>query len=278
MTDKNDRARRTFKALRAACPAFAGDIAGWDTDHEDRHADVNCKMTDGSRLDFQLVEWLEADQMAESVNRDRAEKEIVKGLLERYPQPPDPLRSAVLKPKPAIRRPSPGDLAEIIDEFGSLINAKSRDYPVWVGRQGYRCCNLTRWSTLQSYFCEVDFNHYSPAPGWIMFSMRGGAYNPADAFGALGDAVERKLTHYGASDPAIPLDLLVHYSRAATCNTPFLSLDISDFEGVAKALAGELPCLIASLGRCPFRQIFLLDERQPGSEAFLVYPGFQRCG
>jgi hypothetical protein len=236
-------------------------------------------MADGSRLDFQLVEWLEAEQMRDSIRRERAEKDIVSGLLKHYPQPPPHLQSVVLEPKPGIHSPSDNHLARMVKEFGDLIARTSAEWPQhpeWDSLQGCLCRDLKKWPTMASYLSEVHFNVYGPDPDWIMFALVGGAYDPGRATRALCLAVGRKAAHYGAPDAAIPLDLIVHYSRAAAYNTPYHSIEIYQVNEVAKWLAKQMPQLLNVLGTCPFRRIFLLDERCPGPQVFLVYPGFQR--
>jgi hypothetical protein len=59
-------------------------------------------------------------------------------------------------------------------------------------------------------------------------------------------------------------------------NTPYYSPEIQELKDVAGWLARQVPHLLNSLGTCPFRRIFLLDERCPSPQAFLVYPAFQR--
>jgi hypothetical protein len=243
ITDKTERARYTFKSFLAVCPALTRNIQKWDIDPEDRHADVNCLLADGSRLDFQLVEWLEAEQTRQSVNREKAEKRVLGALLKQYPQPPTHLHSAVLEPKPEIRPPAAGDLAPMIGEFGDLIALVGEEWPrhpEWDGRQGYPCRDLKKWSTLAGQFWEVHFNLYAPDPDWIMFAMRGGAFEPTRALTALCAAVRKKLAHYGPPDAEVPIDLIVHYSRAAINNSPFHSLEIQEMEDVAKWLAQQL--------------------------------------
>lgn len=281
VADKAERARHTFECFLAACPALARGIQSWHIDPEDRHADVNCVLADGSRMDFQLVEWLEAEQMRESVNRKRAEESVLTALLGRYPQPPSQLRSAVLEPKPEIRQPTSGELAAMIEEFGSLVGMVGEElarHPDWDGPQGYLCCNLEKWATLCRYFLEVHFNHYLASPGWIMFSLRGGSFDPSHSLRALREAVSGKGARYGPPDAEMPLDLIVHYSRASTHNTPFHTPEIQDLEDAAKWLARQMPRLVELLRSSPFRRIYLLDERRPGPQAFLVFPSFRRPG
>jgi hypothetical protein len=211
--DKAQRAQSTFKAFLASSPALARDILKWDIDQEDRRADVNCMMTDGSCLDFQLVGWLEAGQMRESLRRDSAEKDIVGRLLKHYPQPLPHLQPAVVEPKPDARSPSADHLARIVKEFGDLIAEASEEWPrhpEWNSPQGYLCRDLRKWPSLDSYLSEVHFNVYGPDPAWIMFPLHGGAYAPARSLKVLYEAVGKKAAHYGPPNATIPLDLIVH--------------------------------------------------------------------
>jgi hypothetical protein len=277
--EKTKRARDTFESFLAAWPGMARDVQRWDPDDEDRHADINCTMADGSRRDFQLVEWLEAEQMQASVNRDKAEKDILGCLLAHYADPPAPLRSASLDPVSGIRRPGASSLASMVKEFGNLVEAVSVEWPrrsEWNGPQGYRCRDLTKWPTLHEYFREVHFNLYQPDPHWLMFDPVGGSYNHRQALRALLDAVLKKIRHY-APPTETPLDLIVHYSRAGIRNTPFYGADIQGLEDVAKWLAEQLPGLLRSLSPIPFQRVFLLDDRRPDPVAFAVYPTPERC-
>lgn len=145
--DKAERAQSTFKAFLDSYKTLARETLEWDIDREDRHADVNCVMADGSRLDFQLVEWLEAEQMRESLHRERAENDIVGGHLKHYLQPPPHLQSAVLEPKPGIHSPSTGHLPRMVREFGDLIARASEEWPrhpEWDTPQGYLCRDLKK--------------------------------------------------------------------------------------------------------------------------------------
>lgn len=109
-----------------------------------------------------------------------------------------------------------------------------------------------------------------------MFVPVGGSYDPRQALVVLCDAVRKKISHY--SHPArSPLDLIVHYSRAAVSNTPFYDPEIQGLEDVAQWLAREVPSLLVSRDSCPFQRLFLLDERRPRPVAFVVYPAFWSC-
>jgi hypothetical protein len=278
--DKTKRAQYTFESFLVAFPGMARDVQKWQVDEEDRHADINCTMADGSQRDFQLVEWLEGGQMQTSVNREKAEKAILACLLECHPQPPTSLWSASLGPAPEIRRPNAASLSSMAQEFGKLIKVVSEEWhrhPEWDGPQGYPCRNLDRWPTLRAFLREVHFNVYHPDPHWIMFDLVGGSYDHRWALDALVTSVQKKACHYGPSDKTA-VDLIVHYSRAGIRNTPFYSIEIQNFEDVAMLLAQIVPNLLQSLRSCPFQQIYLLDERQPDPMAFAVYPEFRHCG
>jgi hypothetical protein len=293
--DKARRARHTFEAFLAACRSMAGTVQEWKVDQLDLHADINATITDGSRLDFQLVEWLEGGKMQQSVNLQAAAEKILKGLLETYPRPPSAVWSVALGPVYGIRPPDTAGLSSLVREFGELVTQVSHNWlqhPEWNGPQGYLCRDLAGWPTLAAHFRDVHFNHYAPDPNyiqntdslrgdirvarWIMFEPVGGSSDPRQPLRALFDAVRKKLSHYGPAGET-PVDLIIHYSRAATRNTPFYSVEVQGFEDVAKRLAEEVPRLLQSLCTWPFRTIYLLDEGLPGPAAFAVYPAFSRC-
>jgi hypothetical protein len=235
--------------------------------------------------------------MQESVNLEISAKKIRKGLLASYPQPPSGLSSVKLWPVQGIRPPDAASLSLIISEFGEFITQVSNEWPQhpeWNGPQRYRCQDLGRWPTLASHFRVAHFNLYVPDPNyilnmdsqdedirvtrWIMFDVAPGegSFNHCWALHALFDAVRKKLSRYGPPGK-MPVELVVHYSRAATRNAPFYGAEIQEFEDVAKWLAEEVPGLLRSLGTCPFRTIYLLDEGYPNPVAFAVYPAFNRC-
>ena len=67
--DKIKRTRYTFESFLVAAPEIAIRVEAWDVDMDDKHAEINCAMKGGTRLDFQLVEWLGAEQMRQSVGK-----------------------------------------------------------------------------------------------------------------------------------------------------------------------------------------------------------------
>lgn len=116
----------------------------------------------------------------------------------------------------------------------------------------------------------------------------GGSYDPKDALNAATRILLKKVTHYGPA--ARGVWLVIYYDRAILYNTPFHSLSIDDFEGVAGLVADTLKgqnvtfdriYLLAARGDIDGELAAALREAgiafKEGPEAFEIFPALARC-
>jgi hypothetical protein len=271
--------RTTFQQFLKAHPTLADDLSRWDIDQDDRHADINCWMKDGTKVDYQLAEWLHAEQMSDSLSRARTQQAILEELRCRYPGPPPSLKYGVcLLLRSDLRRLDRQDISQLADEFGELVGEATT---ARAGRrewhQGYPYRAFDNYPAVGKYLLEAHFDWLKTSgqpifsEQWIVFEPDGGAYDPSEAYRTAVDTVLKKGSHYGVS--GTPFDLILHFSRAYLHNAPFHSLETPTFEDLAKKMSEDR----RTTNLRTFGSIYLLNELEPNPEVFRINPQFERC-
>lgn len=276
--DKIKRQETTFKLFLEAYPELAALVHEWNVDGCDQHADINCSMKDGSRVDYQLAEWRDGEQTSKFVRRGRTEKEILTKLLSLYPKSPQNIHSVLLSFHLEIPSLNDRELTQLAEEFGRLIHevaADLLDHPEWQTTQGYPCNDFKKYLAFGKYISWANFNLPIQSDQWLTFELPGGSYDPADALKTLLRTLQDKVAHYGPV--RIPLNLILHYSNAYLDNTPYHGIGTATFEDVAKKISEKPYHTQIAINRNQFGHIFLLNELGTRPEAFCVYPEFDRC-
>ena len=179
----------------------------------------------------------------------------------------------------------PADGAAFRSELYTLIEETDRRWSserFWHSPQGRVCRKFESYPTLSKYVASVHFDplqfgntKLEPWPvgqPWIFFRAWISSYASETALNALLKIIEKKRAHYGRSQEARHVHLLIHYGRAMRYNTPYYGIGVRGFEDVATVAAQALT------GKpLVFEKVYLLEALEPGVQAFEIYPKLCRC-
>ena len=271
-----ERERVVFDAFLRAHSTLGENVADIQQPDNDP-PDIIAVMKDGTRVNFELVEWLHGEQMAEARRHEDLATAIM-GAIGPQNAPRSPhVQSAMLSPRPAAPRFARVDSAAFgiaIWELMRETDERWLEQPLWHSPQGRICGDFSARPILAKYLASVHFHprHRRARPDgvdWIVMEQWGGAFDPAVARNALVDAIRRKVDHYGPFSE--PIRLLVYYGQATLYNTPYRGADLREFHEVAEFAAQA----VRSQNR--FERIYLLNALEPGLQALEIFPDLAEC-
>jgi hypothetical protein len=264
-----------------AYPALARNIADIQQPVDDP-PDIIAVMTDRTHVNFELVEWLYGEQMAEARRHADLSTSVMEAIgAQNAPRSPH-VHSVMLSPRPGAPRFARGDAAAFSTAIWDLIRETDELWPqkfLWHSPQGRLCREFSARPILAKYLASASF--YPRVVGgrdrgarpvgvdWIVSEQWGGAFDSSVARNALVAAIQQKVDHYGPFRE--PIRLLVYYGQAILYNTPYLGVDLREFHQVAELAAQA----IRSQGR--FERIYLLNALEPGLQAFEIFPELAKC-
>lgn len=287
---KREYERAVFNTFLTACPTFAARVLAVEQGRVDSHVDVMTKLKDGTRMAWQLAEWIEQKQIEAAKERERLKAKILEAIGEQGPNTTKHIRHCTLSLRqpdkdrkeelPRFDRRDAARLKTEIDRLISDVDSRWERNLSWQSPQGYSCTAFHEYSTLGKY---LDIVHFEPrvvryarrewphGQPWIHFGAPGGPYDSTVAIDALKRRIRKKAEHYGTFGSE-DVRLIVFYNQAVLHNTPFWDLTLRSFEHVA-SIAKEIIARIP----VPFTKVYLLKALYPAPEAFEVYPTLRRC-
>lgn len=234
-----------FEAFRATCPDFAG-------------RELKCEPgvdppdfvgTDGAnkRVGIELGEWLNPQQMAVSIARERQKGSFMNALNSEEVEPPNNIGMVWIgkEERVALRAEDAVQFREEIFACIADIDAHWHQNEDWQSPQGYQMNDLSAYPSLAKYHLSLKFIPRTRIPtikgmAWLTFPLEGGAYTPQDALEALLELIRKKTAMYAnlhRKQNLSELYLLVYYDRALIHNTPYIALNFGWDEIVAIAKA-----------------------------------------
>lgn len=220
-----------FDAFQKAYPDFAGrelkcepgadppDFVG--TDRNNR------------RVGIELGEWLNQQQMAVSVARERQKDSFMNALKSEEVEPPTNIGMVWMgkDERVALLEEDAIQFREQIFACVSDIDAHWRENEDWQTPQGHRMNDFSNYPAVAKYVRSLTFIPRERMPtikgiAWLTFPGEGGAYTPHDAVNALLELIRKKTGMYAElhkKQNLSELYLLVYYDRALIHNTPFVA-------------------------------------------------------
>lgn len=250
-----------FRAFLNTCPDFAG---------RELHCELGADPPDflgtdttGRRVGIELGEWLNPQQMAASLARERQKDSVWDVLRSEEEEPPQNIGFIWIgKANDALLREE--DASEFRDEAYRCVqdvDSRWRDNADCESPQGYLMTDFAAFPCLAKYLSSLTFIPRTRMPtikgiAWFSFRPEGGAYTPGHAVGALLDLLHKKTDKYVSLHKEENLDelyLVAYYDRALIHNTPFVAPNFG-WDEVAAIAAAEV-------ARNPgaFQKIFLFN-------------------
>ncbi len=269
-----------FNAFRAAHPSFSNRVADVKQP-EDEFPDVIVHLHDGQRIDFELAEWLQPQQMAASMRRERLRESILDAIGEQGENSSEYFNFILLFPRPDSPTFKRSDADDFRKEIWELVQETDRRWMTerhWRTPQGRQVYDFNSHPILGKYVVKIifdpilasdDLRKYPSGIPWIDISMPCFSYSSDSAIEALESILQAKLASYGGLHPQPRL--LVYYGSAVAYNTPWYDIKFRKFVDVAEKAAQ----LVAD--QSSFERIYLLKALEPGLEAYEVSPNFARC-
>ncbi len=281
--DQTAREKAIFDAFLTAYPSFASTVA-YHSPPDDRFPDRIVKLRDGSKIEFELAEWIHEGQTAHSKQREQLAETIIHAIGEQRENRSQYFCNVLIFPKQYFPRWSRADEKAMHEEVWALVEDTERRWPTecfWhspTGRHVGRAGDFDLYPTIGKYIAQVNFYPLAvagrqkekiPDVPWIDVSAPGGSYSSKTAIDALKKILHDKISGYGGLDR--PLRLLVYYGTAVRYNTPIYDIKFRQFSDVAE----EATRIVA--GQSSFEKIFLFKALLPNLEAFEIYPTSMKC-
>jgi hypothetical protein len=272
--------KAVFDAFLVAYPSFAAQVQKVDQP-DAAFPDIAIELVTGVLEDFELGEWLDEPQIAAVKQYDALVEAMVNSIGPQGANLSPHFRAIMLCPGNGVVKFDPADRADFGKYFWSLVAETHHRWPserIWQLPQGRICREFDEYPILGKYLASVNFDprvvagverRWPAGQPWVFVELRGGSYSPDTALNALRAILDRKTNHYGAFSR--PTSLIIHYGRAAACNTPYLGVATRRFADVATWAAD------AVRGQRTFGKIYLLNALAPGLEAFEISPTCIRC-
>jgi hypothetical protein len=225
--------------------------------------DYICTATVGKRIGVELAEWLNEDQMRESIQRERLERSYLDVVKSKQEPPPVNFGFVWLGTEHDLQLDKKNGLQFRSELYQCIrkIDRAWRQEENWQSPQGRQYSDFSGFPTLKKHlmrltcFPRSSFNTKLGSE-WVAFPMRVGAYSPQTAVDALSGIIARKTQKYGTLRQDQQLDelhLLVYYNKGLLHNLPYVAPEYG-FNEVAAEVA---PGVAAKPG--PFQKVYLLD-------------------
>jgi hypothetical protein len=190
-----------FEAFRATFPNFAGRelkcVPGADP--------PDFVGTDGAnkRLGIELGEWLNPQQMAVSIARERQKDSFMNALNSEEVEPPKNIGMVWIgkQERVALRAEDAVQFRKEIFACVADIDARWHENEDWHSPQGYHMGNLSAYPSVAKYLASLKFIPRTRMPtikgiAWLTFPLEGGAYTPQHAVEALLELIRKKTAMY----------------------------------------------------------------------------------
>lgn len=274
--------RLIFDAFLSAYPSFAATCIGIQQPDDD-FPDVIVTRGDGSKIDFELGQWLHPAQMAQAKRRERLARAIEDAIGEQRENSSSHFGLVLLFPKRDLSRFNQADVRPFHHDIWTLIEEIDRRWPTerfWQSPQGCHVDEFEAYPALGKYVSKVIFDPLILAGSlrdepsmeipWINVAPPVESYSPHPALDALNTVIQDKIRAYGGLHN--PVRLLVYYGLAVAYNTPWYGVNFRKFQDVAMAASQNVT------GQSGFEKIYLLKALEPGLEVYEIFPAFERCG
>ncbi|MGE3154485.1 MAG: hypothetical protein AB7G48_17850 [Nitrospiraceae bacterium] len=283
MDPQKEKEREAFEAFLRAYPSLASDIAGhWNVqDEAGAFPDVLATLKDGSKIGFELGEWLVEDEIAQGKRQEQLDSSIRETIGQQSDNKTKHIHSVLLAPKKECTRCDGHDRQSFREELLKLIEETDSHWPTERHDKDF-----SGLPTLGKYLGKVRFisrvkgmvTRQPKGPGmpWINVKSRGGSYSGESARAALQTIILKKAGHYG-NIVRQPVSLLIHYGAdALTYNAPFMDEITSRFQDVAK-LASGIVGACSRRRQLPFDKVYLGNTLPFEQEAYEIFPELWRC-
>lgn len=251
-----------FEAFRATYPNFAGR----ELKCEPGSDPPDIVGTDGTnkRVGIELGEWLNAQQMAVSVARERQKDSFMNALKSEEVEPPKNIGMVWIdkEERIALRVEDAVQFREEIFACVADIDTHWHENEDWQSPQSYRMNDFSRYPSVARYLASLTFIPRARMPtikgiAWVTFPGEGGAYTPQDAVEALLELIRKKAAMYGdlhQKENLSELYLLAYYDRALIHNTPYIAPNFGwdAIAAIAKSEIAENPGA--------FQKVFLFNS------------------
>jgi len=266
--------KTTLQNFCATCPDFAG-----------RHVvcqegpdppDYICTDSYGTRIGFELAEWLHQEQMAASIAREWQEESFTEVIKSEEVDPPQNIGLILLETREGLKLKAE-DAATFRKELYECIEELDRLWPQnpeWNEPQGHMHTDFSKYPCVAAHVQELGLRSQKRYPTilgiqWVCYRVRGGAYMPRDAVDALVNVIKKKTTMYSGLHGQAGLNelyLVVYYDRALIYNTPYFAPGF-DFVDITKLAAAEV-----SKNPGPFQKVFLFNTLPQDREVIQLWP------
>lgn len=270
-----------FDVFLRVCPGFASAVVDHFAPEEDRFPDRIVDLKNGTRLAFELTQWLHTEQTAKSKELQRLTEVIEEAIGAQSIYSPQHIRFVMLGPKIDFPRMKNTEMDSFRDDVWTLIKKVDQRWPAerfWV--RGHGISDLRAYPTLNRYIARVYFEPltvpdrldamFPTGQSWIFMEAPGGPYSPDTALSSLWRVLEQKIERkYGG--PLGPIRLLVYYNEAIMHNTYWHGIKFRNFSDVAREAAQR----VAKQTR--YENIYLLKALEPTLEAYEIFPALAKC-
>ncbi len=272
MSRKRDHEKALFQAFVEVEPRFAGEeLASWEQPKDEREfPDISAKSVSGRRVGVELAEWLNQDEIAAAMDKERREASILEAIGEQGPNPTGHIDLVWLLVKPGTRV-KPADAAAFRGQIFALISECDRRWPTerfWRNGHQLSGSELDGYPVLAEYLNGVKLwpkDNWPAGIDWILFPERVGPFDRDTMFAPLKQVIAKKINHYAAGRVGFDhLSLVVAYNRAAIYNSPAETM-VFTYDDAAVEI-GRL--MQGNLG--PFDRVFLFLAIEPGCRVLRV--------
>jgi hypothetical protein len=244
--------------------------------------DLIVEQHDGRQIDFELVQWINEDQVARGKRREKLGEAIENAIGKQGRNTSRHFAFVMLFPRGDILRFRRADTAAFQKEIWHLIDETERQWSAerfWRSPQGRHVTEFDTHPTLGKYISKVLFdplivgkrkNRYPSGVPWIVMAAPVSSYSPETAISALRKVLQEKINGYGGL--VRPVRLIVYYGMAVAYNTPWYGIRYREFSDVAQAGAEMVK------GQTRFERIYLFKALEPDLEVFEIYPSFSKRG
>jgi hypothetical protein len=230
----------------------------------------------GKRVGIELGEWLDKQQMAISVARERQKNSFLNALKSEEIDPPKNIGLIWIgkAERLALRDEDAKAFRDEMYKCVSDIDSKWKSNAEWHEPQGFQLTDFGAYPALAKYLIALDFmarTRYDTIKGiaWLTFPAEGGAYTPANAVDALLALIRKKTSMYErlhAKENLSELYLVAYYDLGLIYNTPYFTPNFG-WDQVAAIAAAEI-----KKNPGAFQKVFLFNSLIPDRTVTLLYP------
>jgi hypothetical protein len=231
---------------------------------------------EGRRVGIEMGEWLNEEQMAASIARERKKDSFMTALKSEEIKPPTNV-GLVWMGRPdgvGLRAEDSPQFQKEIFACVAEIDARWQENEERHSPQGHQITDFPKYPTIAKYLESLTFIPRERMPtikgiAWLTFPGEGGAYTPRDAVDALLELIRKKTAKYAdlhKKENLAELYLVGFYDRAVIHNTPYIAPHFG-WDEIA-AIAG------AEIAKNPgaFQKVFLFNSLPEDRTVTLLWP------